>query len=126
MGIQIDENPAALTAEQSLTGWRREFCVELQGEGQARVFVRAVAVSSLKATELRRAVLFYRVSSGFTDLPGCVAAAREPLERLARFAVRQQPSQDNLFAAVTYDRSAWDLVVTAVDHWQRQHHATTR
>ncbi len=126
MGIQIDENPAALTAEQGLTGWRRELCVELQGEGQARVFLRAVATSSLKATELRRAVLFYRVASGFTDLAGCVAAAREPLERLARSAVRQQPSQDNLFAAVTYDRSAWDLVVTAVDRWQRNHHALPR
>jgi hypothetical protein len=49
-----------------------------------------------------------------------VAAAREPLERLALTAVRQQPCADNLFAAVTYDRRAWESVVDAVDRWQRR------
>ncbi|MBW8891379.1 MAG: hypothetical protein JF617_04125 [Burkholderiales bacterium] len=103
-----------------MTGWRREFCVELLGEGQARIFLRAVEAASLKATELRRAQLFHRVSSAFADLEGCVAAAREPLEHLARSAVRQQPSKDNLFAAVTYDRRAWEAVVEAVERWQRR------
>jgi hypothetical protein len=119
MSLEIDETPATLTSEQTLTGWRREFCVELLGEGRARIFLRAVEAASLKATELRRGVLFHRVSSTFADLPGCVAAAREPLERLARTAQRQQPTQDNLFAAATYDRAAWDGVVNAVEQWQR-------
>jgi hypothetical protein len=120
MTLHIDEQQTTLTPEQTLTGWRREFCVELLGEGQARVFLRAVEASSLKATELHRGVLFHRVSSAFTDLAGCAAAAREPLEHLARTAVRQQPSKDNLFAAVTYDRVAWDGVVNAVERWQRR------
>ncbi|MGM9483189.1 hypothetical protein ACS5PN_18485 [Roseateles sp. NT4] len=120
MTLQIEENPTALTSEQTLTGWRREFCVELLGDGQARIFLRAVEAPSLKATELQRGVLFHRVSSAFTDLAGCVAAARDTLERLARHAARQQPSKDNLFAAVTYDRNAWDQVVNAVEGWQRR------
>ena len=119
MSLEIDETPATLTSEQTLAGWRREVCVELLGEGRARIFLRAVEAASLKATELRRGVLFHRVSSAFADLPGCVAAAREPLERLARTAQRQQPTQDNLFAAATYDRAAWDSVVNAVEQWQR-------
>ncbi|HEY0955016.1 MAG TPA: hypothetical protein VGE36_09685 [Roseateles sp.] len=123
MTLQIDETQTSLTTEQSLTGWRREFCVELLGEGQARIFLRAVEAPSLKATDLQRGVLFHRVASTFDDLAGCVAAARDPLERLARTAVRQQPSQDNLFAAVTYDRGVWDSVVNAVEHWQRRLHA---
>ncbi|HEV6967022.1 MULTISPECIES: hypothetical protein [Roseateles] len=126
MTLLIDDNPATLTSEQTLTGWRREFCVELLGEGQARVFLRALEAASLKASELQRGVLFHRVNSGFTDLAGCAAAAREPLERLASTAVRQQPSKDNLFAAVTYDRIAWDAVVTAVEQWQRRPPANSR
>lgn len=120
MTLEIDDNPATLTPEQTLTGWRRELCVELLGEGRARVFLRAVEAASLKATELQRGVLFHRVGSGFADLAGCVAAAQAPLEQLASTAQRQQPSQDNLFAAVTYDRRAWEGVVDAVDHWQRR------
>jgi hypothetical protein len=120
MSLHIDETEATLTSEQSLTGWRREFCVELLGDGQARVFLRAVEMPSLKATDLQRGVLFHRVTSMFTDLAGCVAAAREPLERLARTAVRQQPNKDNLFAAVTYDRGVWETVVNAVENWQRR------
>ena len=126
MTLHIDETETPLSAEQTLTGWRREFCVELLGEGQARIFLRTVAAPSLKATELHRGVLFHRVSSGFADLAGCVAAAREALEQLARTATRQQPSQDNLFAAVTYDRAAWDAVVSAVERWQRSPAATAR
>lgn len=76
----------------------------------------------MKATELRRAILFHRVGAGFGDLPGCVAAAREPLEALARSAVRETPSKDNLFAAVTYDRAAWDRTTARIDDWQRRPH----
>lgn len=126
MALQIDETQPALTVEQNLTGWRREFCVELLGDGQARVFLRAVEAPSLKAKELHRAVLFHRLGSTFADLDGCVAAARDPLELLARTAVRQQPSQDNLFAAVTYDRGAWDKVVGIVEAWQRRPIAALR
>lgn len=126
MTLDIDDNPAPLTSAQTLTGWRRELCVELLGEGRARVFLRAVEEASLKATELKRGVLFHRVASNFTDLAGCVAAAREPLERLVSTATRQQPSKDNLFAAVTYDRGAWEGVVSAVEQWQRRRLPITR
>jgi len=126
MTLQIDETPTTLTSEQTLTGWRREFCVELLGDGQARIFLRAVEVPSLKATELHRAVLFHRVSSAFADLKGCVAAAQQALEDLARTAVRQQPGQDNLFAPVSYDRAAWDRVVSDVESWQRRAPAVAR
>ncbi|MBL8276778.1 MAG: hypothetical protein JNL93_08780 [Pelomonas sp.] len=122
MPLQIDDTPATLTPAQTLTGWHREFCVELLGDGQARIFLRVVETASLKATELHRGVLFHRVGAGFGDLPGCVEAAREPLEQLTRSAVRQQPSKDNLFAAITYDRSAWDRATSAVDGWQRRPH----
>ena len=118
--LQVDPARPALTSEQSLTGWRRELCVELLGEGQARIFLRAVESPSMKADELRRAILFHRIGGAFDDLDGCVAAAREPLEHLARTAVRQTPSKDNLFTAVTYDRSAWDRVLQGVEHWQRR------
>ncbi len=124
MTLQIDDNYPALTSEQTLTGWRRELCVELLGEGQARVFMRAVAAPSLKATELKRAVLFHRVHSNFADLGGCVTAAQDAFEKLARSAVRQQPGPDNLFATVTYDRSAWDAVVDVAERWQRRLHST--
>jgi hypothetical protein len=120
MALQIDEARPALTSEQTLTGWRREFCVELLGEGIARIFLRAVESPSLKATELRRAILFHRVGAVFDDLDGCVQAVREPLEHLARTAVRQQPSPDNLFAAVTFDRGAWDRVMNGLQRWQRR------
>ena len=118
--LQIDPARPALTSAQTLTGWRREFCVELLGDGQARVFLRAVETPSMKADELRQAILFHRVGAAFDDLDGCVAAAREPLELLARTAVRQTPSKDNLFAAVTYDRGAWDRVLQGVENWQRR------
>jgi hypothetical protein len=126
MTLQIHDNPPTLTSEQALTGWHREFCVELLGEGQARIFLRALESASLKATELRQAILFHRVSAAFGDLNGCVEAARGPLEQLARTAVRQVPGMDNLFAAVAYDRSAWDAVVNAVETWQRRQHAVAR
>ncbi len=70
MSLEIDDQLPPLTAEQTLTGWRREFCVELLGEGRARIFLRALEAPSLKATELQRGVLFHRVSSAFQDLGG--------------------------------------------------------
>lgn len=126
MTLHIDDNPTPLTSAQTLTGWRRELCVELLGEGQARIFLRAVESPSLKATELQRGVLFHRVGNGFDSLGDCVAAAREPLEQLALTAVRQQPSKDNLFAAVTYDRNAWERAVDAIERWQRRPPQTSR
>ncbi|MBW8832400.1 MAG: hypothetical protein JF606_23970 [Burkholderiales bacterium] len=122
--LQVDPARPALTSEQTLTGWRREFCVELLGEGQARIFLRAVESPSMRADELRKAILFHRVGAAFDGLDGCVAGVREPLEQLARTAVRQTPSKDNLFAAVTYDRNAWDRVVQSVEQWQRRPHST--
>lgn len=126
MTLQIDDIQPTLTSAQTLTGWHKEFCVELVGEGHARIFLRALELASLKATELRQAILFHRVGAAFADLEGCVEAARAPLERLAGSAVRQLPSKDNLFAAVTYDRGAWDAVVNAVEGWQRRRHAVSR
>jgi len=118
--LQVDPALPELTSEQSLTGWRREFCVQLLGEGEARLYLRAVESPSMKADELRQAILFHRVAAAFVDLEGCVAAMREPLEHLVRTAVRQKPSQDNLFAAVTYDRSAWERVVQGIERCQRR------
>ena len=118
--LQVDPAAPVLTSAQSLTGWRREFCVELLGDGAARIFLRAVETPSMKADELRQAVLFQRVGAGFDDLEGCVAATREPLEDLARTAVRQKPSKDNLFVAVVYDRGAGDRVVKGIERWQRR------
>lgn len=127
--LHIDPARPALTPEETLTGWRRELCVELLGEGEARIFLRAVEVPSMKADALRQAILFHRVGATFDDFDGCVAAVREPLEQLARTAARQKPDKDNVFAAVTYDRGAWDRVVLDVEHWQRRprvpYHRTT-
>jgi hypothetical protein len=122
--LQVDPARPALTSEQTLTGWRREFCVEVLGEDQARIFLRAVETPSMKADELRRAILFQRVGAAFDDLEGCVAAMSEPLKHLARTALRQMPSKDNLFAAVTYDRGAWDRVLQGIEQWQRRPHST--
>src|SRR5207244_11032307 len=98
--LQVDPARPALTSEQTLTGWRREFCVELLGEGQARVFLRAVESASMKADELRQAILFHRLGAAFPDLKGCVAVAREPLDHLACPAVRSEPGQGHVCAAV--------------------------
>jgi len=122
--LQVDPAFPMLTSEQALTGWRREFCVELLGAGQARIFLRAVEVPSMRADELRQAILFHRVSTAFNDLDGCIAFVREPLDQLVHTAVRQKPSKDNLFAAVTHDRNAWDLVVQGIERWQRRASST--
>lgn len=126
MALHIDPNPVALTQDQALTGWRRECCIELLGEGQARIYLRAVAQPSLMAKELHRGVLFHRVGAGFTDLAGCMAAAEPALHRLVATAVRQTPCRENLFAAVTYDRRAWEAVMQTLERWERRPHLGAR
>ena len=115
--LKIDPNLPELTAAQSLTGWRREFCVELLGDGGARIFVRAVEKGSLKATELQRAVLFHRLDSRFRYLEGCIQAIRPDLVCLVDAARRTRPDRGNLFASVEYDRAAWERVQLGVDRW---------
>lgn len=118
--LHIDADLPQVTAAQSLNGWRREFCIELLGEGAARIFVRAVEQSSFKATELKRAILFHRLDPRFTDLAGCVEALRPDLERLSGTARRTVPDQAHLYAAVEYDRSTWERVQMGVDRWARR------
>src|SRR5262245_37723138 len=113
--LQIDTAFPELTPQQSLTGWRRELGVELLGAGHARVFLRTVEHPTMKAADLARGILFHRVGAGFKDLDGCVAEVREHLERLVDSAVRQAPDKHNLFAAVSYDRSAWDEAVRGIE-----------
>lgn len=118
--LQVDANLPQVSAAQSLSGWRREFCIELLGEGAARVFVRAVEQSSFKATELKRAILFHRIDPRFADLAGCVEAVRPALERLAGTARRTVPDKEHLYSAVEFDRSAWEQVQLGVDRWGRR------
>lgn len=118
--LQVDTDFPAISPTQSLNGWHREFCVELLGGGGARIFVRAVRHSSLKATELRRAILFHRLDPRFTDLAGCVGALQHDLKRLAGTARRAVPSKDNLFVTVTYLSATWQQVEDGVDHWARR------
>ena len=118
--LHIDPDLPVITPDLSLTGWRREFCFELQGDGAARIFVRAVETGSLKADELRRATLFHRLLPRFSDLAGCVDALRPDLDRLADSARRVQPGKDNLFAAVTYDKAAWEGITKELDRWARR------
>lgn len=118
--LQIEPEVPDISPAQGLDGWRREFCVELLGEGAARIFVRGVGKSSLKATELRRAILFVRLSARFTDLVGCVDALRTDLSSLAETARRSRPDEDNLFATVEYDRDAWERVQRGLDRWARR------
>jgi hypothetical protein len=118
--FQIDPDLPPITPAQSLTGWHRELCVELLGDGAARVFVRAVERGSFKATELQRGILFQRIDPFFIDLAGCVAAVHANLERLVNSARRTLPTRDNLFTTLEYDRSAWEQVQAAIDRWARR------
>jgi hypothetical protein len=118
--LQIEPNFPQITPAQSLAGSHLELCVELLGEGAARIFVRAVEKSSFKATELQRGILFHRLDVRFTDLAGCVEFVRADLERLVDAARRAQPSRDNLFAIVNYDRAAWERVQRGIDRWARR------
>ena len=118
--LQIDPILPELTPAQSLTGLRREFCVELLGDGSARIFVRAVATSSFKAAQLQRATLFQRLDARFTDLAGCVEAVRVDLERLADTAKRTSPAKENLFSCVEIEQATWERVQQGVDRWGRR------
>jgi hypothetical protein len=118
--LQVDSNLPEITPAQSLTGWRREFCVELLGDGGARVFVRAVEKGAFKAAELQRAVLFHRLDSRFRDLEGCVEAIRPDLDHLVDAARRTRPDKENLFASVEYDRTAWERVQQGVNRWAKR------
>ena len=80
--IHIEPDFPQVTPAQSLTGWHREFCVELLGEGVARIFVRAVEESSFKATELQRGILFQRLDARFTDLARCIDFIKADLAHL--------------------------------------------
>jgi hypothetical protein len=91
--LQIESDLPIVTPAQGLTGWHWEFCVELLEDQAARVFVRAVEKGSSKAAELRRAVLFCRLGSSFSDLAGCVASVRNELERLADTSRRLRPTE---------------------------------
>ena len=118
--IQVEPDLPPITPTQSLVGWHREFCVELLGEGSARIFVRAVEESSFKATELQRAILFQRLGARFTDVAGCVAFMQTDLEQLVDSAQRTRPEPDNLFVTVEYDRTAWERVQHGIDRWARR------
>jgi hypothetical protein len=117
--LQIDNNVPDITPAQSLNGWRREFCVELLGEGVARISVRAVQHSSFKASELQRAVLFCRLDPRFDDLDGCVLALQPDLERLADTAQRTRPAKENLFRSLEFDPACWERVQAGVERWAR-------
>ena len=119
--LKIEPELPEVSPAQSLAGWRREFCIELLGDGAARIFVRAVEESSLKATELQRGILFLRLDPRFSELPECVQAHHHDFGRLVDTARRIQPSEDNLFATVEFDRSVWELVQQHVDRWARRH-----
>lgn len=118
--LQIEPEIPQLSAAESLGGWRREFCVELIGEGQARIFVRSVEKSSYRAPEMQRGILFQWIDPRFTDLTGCVNALRHDLERLAESAKRLRPSRENLFRTLEYDHAAWEQVQRGVDLWARR------
>jgi hypothetical protein len=118
--LKVDPNLPEITPAQSLSGRHREFCVELLGDGSARIFVRAVERSSFKATELQHAILFHRLDSRFHDLEGCVEAIRADLDRLVDAARRTRPGKENLFALVEYDRAAWERVQQGIDRWAKR------
>ena len=120
VSLQVDPDLPEINPTRSLSGWHREFCVELLGEGAARIFVRAVQHSSFRAAELQRAILFHRLDPRFGDLAGCVKALQPELEGLAATARRALPSKENLFITVGYDRNAWDRVEQGVDRWARR------
>lgn len=117
--LQVDADVPPLSATESLNGWHREFCVELLGEGAARVFVRSVRQSSFKASELLRGILFLRLDPRFSDLPGCVSALQKELKNLAATAQRMVPNKANLYITLDYKRNAWERVEEGVERWAR-------
>ena len=118
--LNIELNLPLITPEQGLTGWHREFCVELLADRSARVFVRTVERGSSKAAELRRAILFRRLDPRFSDLADCITTLRHELDHLADTGRRVRPESTNLFRALEYDRACWERVERAVDRWGRR------
>jgi hypothetical protein len=118
--LQVDPKLPDITPAQGLTGWRREICIELLGDGGARIFVRAVERSSFKAAELQRAILFHRLDSRFRNLEGCVEAIRPDLDRLIDTARRTRPEKENLFASVKFDHAVWERVQQGIDRWAKR------
>jgi hypothetical protein len=118
--LQVDPNLPEITPTQSLTGRYREFCIELLGDGRARIFVRAVDKSSFKAAELQCAILFHRLDSRVNDLGGRIEAIRADLDRLIDTARRTRPNKENLFASLEYDRAAWERVQQGLDRWAKR------
>lgn len=118
--LQIDPDVPSITPAQSLSGWRRELCIELHGEGAARISVRSAQESSFKAAELQRAILFHRLDPRFSDLTGCVQALQPDLDRLVDTARRIKPDKDSLFATVAYDRAVWERLQQGIDRWARR------
>ena len=118
--LQIDLDIPLITPAQSLNGLHRELCIELLGDGAARLFVRVVEASSFKATELQRGVLFQRLDARFADLAGCVEANRADLDHLVATARRDRPTKDNLFATLDYDSNAWERLQQGIDRWARR------
>jgi len=123
--LHVDPALSDMTTAQSLVGWGREWCVELLGDGAARIFVRTVQESSSKAAELHRATLFRRLDPRFTDLIGCVEGIRPELERLVDGARRSPPDKHNLFVTVQYDHLAWERVQYGRDRWVQRRCTTT-
>jgi hypothetical protein len=119
MALQIDPTLPKIKPAQSLTGWRREFCIELLGDGAARIFVRVVEKSSFKAAELQRSILFHRLDQRFDDLAGCVEKLRPALERLTGSVKRTETGPASLFFPVEHDRVAWEQVQQGIDSWTR-------
>lgn len=118
--LRLEPELPEITPGNSLNGWHRELCVELLGDGGARIFVRAVQQASYRATELQRGLLFQRLDVRFKDLEAFVQAQRADLEKLASTARRSVPSKANLFVALSYDRAAWDRLVQAIERWARR------
>lgn len=119
--LQIDlDNTAPLTPEQSLAGWRRELCVEVLGQGNARIFLRNLELPSSKAAEQQRGILFHRVDPTLTGWADCIEAIRPELDQLVDRARRTEATQANLYSALVYDRAAWERVQQGIDRWSRR------
>jgi hypothetical protein len=118
--LQIELDLPEITPAQSLAGWHREFCVQVLGDGAARVFVRAVGTVSSKAQELHQGILFQRLGPRFSDLVACIDAIRFDLERFVLTARRVEPVSTNLFRVIEYDRVAWERVQHGLERWGRR------
>ena len=118
--LRVESTLPELTQAHGLEGWRREFCIELLGEGDGRVFVRRVEQGSLRADELRRATLFHRLDPRFNDLTGCIQSIQDDLKLLAESGRRTIPNKENLFAAVAYDGAVWLRIQQGIDRWTRR------